>query len=627
MAKPKSKRKHKHKPKPQPERRPPAREPEPDSPAPLSGIFYAGAALIAISLLAASALVLQSVGSISLPGCGLESDCARAASSAWGRLGGITWLTTANLGLAYFVAVLVAWVVARGELGTALRWLVRAGAAVSLLLTIVMYANGYVCNYCLAAHGANIVFVIMLEGLVTGGAGASPKPAVTGFGSVFAIALFTLSVVQWQHERRVEAHDEKELQDSTQQIIQQPNNSNDVPTPIEGAFTGRYRLGPESAPIRIVIISDYQCPDCKQIEGQVRQILAERDDVSFSAKHFPFCTDCNPKAHKNLHPNACWAARAAETAGMLYGEDGFWKMHHWLFDRGGGFTKEELDAGLAELGFERQRFVSTMQSPQALELVSGDIDEAMSLGLRQTPMIFVNGVQLFGWRASNALIRTVNEVAATNPPAKTAAADRPPAALQKYVEEWLAQPERRLPPDQRDWTWGPADAAAEVIIWGDYQEPYTAELDARIRAVVDARDDVSYSFRHYPIDQSCNTSASRTMHPEACRASKAAEAAGRLGGLEAYWTMHIWLMSNQTSLTDEMLRGAAEQAGVDPDALLREMESPEVAAAIQEDGAAAKRQGLRGVPFAFVNSRYVVYWRLVGEPLPERIIERAVEGP
>ncbi|MCP3905767.1 MAG: thioredoxin domain-containing protein [Planctomycetes bacterium] len=608
--------------KPKHDRKPTASEPESPSPSPLSALFYVGCVLLAIAAVASGALVLQSVGSINLPGCGFESDCARAAKSAWGRLG-FTWLTTANVGLAYFLAVLVAWVVSRGTLGTGLRWVVRVGAIVSVLLPIVMFANGYVCNYCLGVHGANLVFVIMLEGLVTGG--RKQRGPVVPFASVLAIALFSLTIVQWQHERRVEAHDEKELEKSTKEIIDRPGTP-DVNSPIEGPFAGRYRVGPEEAPIRIVIISDYQCPDCKNIENQVRQILADRTDVSFSAKQFPFCTDCNPKAHKNLHPNACWAARAAEAAGMIGGEEGFWRMHHWLFDQGGSFTDANFPASLQELGFEPQQFIRTMSSPETLALVSSDIDEAISLGLRQTPMIFVNGVQLFGWRSPNALVRTVDEVAATNPPALTADVDRPPAALEKYVEEWRAQFTRQLPPDQNDWTWGPANAAARVMVWGDYQEPYTAQLDARIRAVVEARDDVSYSFRHYPIDQSCNSSASRTMHPFACRGSQAAEAAGRLGGREVYWKMHTWLMENQVPLDDAKISEGARAVGLDPAALLKEMQSPEVAAAIQEDGAAAKRQGLRGVPFAFVNSKNVVYWSLAGEPLPERIIEEAAAG-
>ena len=38
-------------------------------------------------------------------------------------------------------------------------------------------------------------------------------------------------------------------------------------------FTGRYRLGPESSPIRIVMLTDYQCVDCQRVEGEIEEIV------------------------------------------------------------------------------------------------------------------------------------------------------------------------------------------------------------------------------------------------------------------------------------------------------------------------------------------------------------------
>ena len=68
--------------------------------------------------------------------------------------------------------------------------------------------------------------------------------------------------------------------------------------------------------------------------------------------------------------------------------------------------------------------------------------------------------------------------------------DQPPKALQKYVNDWQAQRLRTLPSDGSEWPMGPADAdaAVKVVIWGDYLEPYTAELDERIRTIVDGVD-------------------------------------------------------------------------------------------------------------------------------------------
>ena len=187
------------------------------------------------------------------------------------------------------------------------------------------------------------------------------------------------------------------------------------------------------------------------------------------------------------------------------------------------------------------------------------------------------------------------------------------------------QPVRTMPHDSSPWVVERTGAVTDVVIWGDYQEPYTAELDGRVRAVVADNPAVRYFFRHYPIDQSCNPATPQTKHPLACRAAQAAEAAGRLGGNDLYWRMHAWLMGNQSGFNDETLRAAAVGMGLDADALFTEMDSTEVAQAIGEDAAAGKSFGLRGVPFFFVGGRYVPYWRLKGQRLAEHIIEIDVE--
>src|SRR5690606_18544077 len=121
--------------------------------------------------------------------------------------------------------------------------------------------------------------------------------------------------------------------------------------------------------------------DCQDIERQVEALLAQRSDLSVSHKHFPMCTDCNVyMGRANMHRNACWAARAAEAAGIVGGNDAFWKMHHWLFEVKGYFeTNADLERGLQRVGFaleQRKRFYEVLNSEQSLEPVKADIEEA-----------------------------------------------------------------------------------------------------------------------------------------------------------------------------------------------------------------------------------------------------------
>lgn len=599
----------------------------------MSPLSYAlGILFLAVCVFSSLMLVLEHF-EVHLPGCGPESGCERAADSIWGSVPGLGW-PTSFIGLAYFLGLFLAWLWARRGAAPGLRWLVRLGALASIVFIIIMFAGNYICPYCLTVHIANLAFLIVLERSERAETGSTPALATVAV--LFVITSVVLWPIKAQHGAAIERRAEAERQESQQQMIEslaQNNGDGQVVDPADPAepdklpFTGRYRLGPEAAPIRIVTISSYQCPDCRRIDGEIEQILAERDDVSFSYKHFPLCSECNKYAAErgiNQHPNGCWAARAAEAAGILYGEEGFWKMHRWLFAHHGSFTNRQLTEGLAELGFDRAEFIRVMtDETQTLPLVHADIDEGIDLGIHYTPMVFINGVELKGWNARNAVTRTVAEVAATNPPPRTAEFDQPPPAFDKYISDWWLAPPRRMPADTHDRSIGPDDAPARIVVWGEYQEPGTGRLDARLREIIADMPDVRYTFRHYPIDQSCNPSAARTLHPLACRASQAAEAAGRLGGTEAYWRMHEWLFANIDEFSDETLRAAAIEMDLDADALFAEMDSPEVAEAIEEDSRAGKRMGLRAIPFLFINERRVPRWRLEGQPVLETMIEKA----
>jgi protein-disulfide isomerase len=418
---------------------------------------------------------------------------------------------------------------------------------------------------------------------------------------------------------------ERDRSEAAERIIQQSRR---------GEFTGRYRVGPAEAPIRIVMFTDYQCGDCANVERQLKRLHETRDDLSISIKHFPFNSDCNQYITRRVHSNACWAARAAEAAGILWGPEGFWKMHEWLFGRRGRFESNEvLENGIRSLGYDPEGFVSVMTSDETLAAVSADIEEAHALGLHFTPMIYINGVELKGWNAPEALIRTVEEVAATNPPARSAASDRPPLALDKAVDDWRFQPELTLPPDEQPWVTGAgADARVRVVVWGDYQESGTARADSTIRGFASGRNDVSYAFRHFPFNSECNPKVEDQRHPLACMAARAAEAAGALGGNEAYWRMHSWLMENPGDCGEAGLKGRATEIGLDADAFWAAMRDPASQKNILDDVAAGDLlpqlrhgapKGIFAVPSVFVNERYIPRPWINGQSALTPILEEA----
>jgi protein-disulfide isomerase len=346
--------------------------------------------------------------------------------------------------------------------------------------------------------------------------------------------------------------------------------------------------------------------------------------VSLSVKHFPMCAECNPNA-PTMHPNACGAARAAEAAGIVGGAEGFWKMHAWLFAHDGSFTNDELDRGLRELGFERTSFLAAMHGPEALRNVQTDVAEAMKLGLSRTPMIFVNGVELRGWDAPNAVERAVAAAQTGGVVPATAAEDRPALALEKSLADWRQAPRVAMPPDAFPRTIGPEHAKVSIVVFGDFQEPNTSDVDVACRTMVSVRSDVQYAFRHFPADKACNPSAEKTLHPLACAAARVAEATAALAGIDVYWQMHDWLMRHPGDFGDANVSAEATRLGLDPDVLRDAAKLPELDRAIADDCAAAKKLGIDAIPFIFVDGRNVPRWKLGDENLLPRIVEEAAK--
>jgi protein-disulfide isomerase len=90
------------------------------------------------------------------------------------------------------------------------------------------------------------------------------------------------------------------------------------------------------------------------------------------------------------------------------------------------------------------------------------------------------------------------------------------------------------------------DGAPEVVVYGDYECPFCAAVEVRLRA-----QPLRVAFRHFPVTGS---------HPRALAAACAAEAAALQG---AFWEMHDALFDDQGRLEDPHLWALAERLGLD----------------------------------------------------------------
>lgn len=660
------------------------------------GLIGVCAALFASGMLVYSHLtgaVLPGCGSVQSSGGGLDigasdgpkSSCASNLAHPMGSLGGwkiglqalmkgqeipkiqpldAVW-PVSHLGATYFAAALAGWVmigVTGLRVPRLIAWIARLGLAFSLvyLTTIVI---GYVtkkeyCPYCLVSHAGNLLLWASMEiGMMQSRRSAGVIKEVGGTRvlvagmAAFAMATGALGALEFRHVEEMKAKDAAEAERTKQELAaqaaeaqkraEQAAKEEKVPWGPNG-FTGRYVLGPKQAQVRVVMLTDYQCPDCRFFEGEMFKLLEKYPDkVSLSVMHFPMDKGCNKYVGSTLHANACWAARAAEAAGIIAGSmaalegtdeakaanDAFWKMHKWLFSVKGEFTSDELKAKLPELGFkDTDGFIKVMTGGRTEANVKADVDVGEALGLYFTPMMFVNGVEIRGWRTNvGALTQTVEAALAANPPAMDAKNDRPALASQKYFEDWLKEPKKNPASDRTDRTTGPQDAPVDIVVFGDYNEENTKKVDALVRGFM-ASKPIRYTFRHYPGAKECNPSLPRDFFANGCMTARAAEAAAIAGGSEGFWKMHEFLFQNQQGISAARIKLGAGTLGLDSAKFEQAQADGRVNVAIQNDVMAGQGLGLRQIPTIYVNGKWVERWQREGDNVLERIIDHCAKN-
>ncbi|MEQ1891671.1 MAG: thioredoxin domain-containing protein, partial [Planctomycetota bacterium] len=360
-----------------------------------------GGVALAVGLGASGVLSLRHLGA-PLVGCGLDSPCTRALASAFARLPGLGW-PVAFLGAGYFAGLTLAWVLVAGAWPRSLAWLVRLGGVAALGFVAAAAWLAAPCPFCLAAQAAGLVFWWASERRC---ARARAPRAELGCAALFLAVLGGLALAEKRAERGRDAAAQAEVAAAAAQ---------DGPR----GFTGRHRIGPERAPLRLVLFVDYRCADCRRIDAEALALVRAHPGLSLSIKHFPLDDDCNRRARtlgRDPHPGACFAARAAEAAALAGGEQAFWRVHAWLFAREQELTSAALERELANLGLAPGSFLEQLHGVEAGARVTADVEEGLALGLEGTPAVFLNGVELREWRVPGALTRAVEALAAAAPP-------------------------------------------------------------------------------------------------------------------------------------------------------------------------------------------------------------------
>ncbi|MCH2135392.1 MAG: thioredoxin domain-containing protein [Phycisphaerales bacterium] len=597
--------------------------------------YSIGSALWAVALLllvgaaaAAGVMTLKGMGVLgeSLPGCGPQSACDAITNGPFGSIPGLNW-PVSFLGFAWFTGLIVAWSACLGGVPQGLKWLVRIGVVFSLMFLVVMVVEGALCPYCLTTHLCNIAFWGLVE-LSPNKEDQPTSPALVVWLASFAVVSLFLGLGD-AHRISIQAEVHQEAANQNMQEMQEAQAAPE--------FTGRYLMGPEDAAVKIVMFTDYQCPDCNRFERQIQNIMNRRDDVSLSIKHNPFNTDCNPYVPMTRHSMACAAAQAAEAAGILGGEEAFWQWHEFLMMNKGEFEpgkrQQRLPSLVEEMGFDRQNFMQVMASQAVQDLITEDVEEAQELGIFFTPMIFINGVQ-WKWAIPGApgLNTVVDQVAEAVAAGQQKSGPRQPdTKAQKIVADWRDSVVERENISPAGLRMNDVPGAVRVTVYGDYASDVTKRLlDDLEQATADTGVPISLSLRVYPFEHACNSRLPQRFEDRAgsCLAAHAAKAAALAGGEAAHKAVHDYALANQAHL-GQMDEGdwaaIAAGQGANPAEFIELLSSEEVEVMVQDDINEYRRLRHRHLPTLRVEQKIMPRWQMDGEPVIQRVLEEAAQ--
>ena len=148
--------------------------------------------------------------------------------------------------------------------------------------------------------------------------------------------------------------------------------------------------GNATGSVTVVEFADFECPVCRQLHDQLRNLLPNYPQVKFYFKDFPI---------EQIHP---WAKTAALAGRCAYNQKptAFWKMYDGFYDgqdliSATNAWDKAVDFA-AQAGLDQSAFKTCLTSSEAAAAVEASVANAKLLEVTSTPTIFVNGRRVVG---------------------------------------------------------------------------------------------------------------------------------------------------------------------------------------------------------------------------------------
>ena len=180
--------------------------------------------------------------------------------------------------------------------------------------------------------------------------------------------------------------------------------------------------------------------------------------------------------------------------------------------------------------------------------------------------------------------------------------------LQRY--RLLRQQARPIALRPDDPVRGNPSAPHTVVVFSDFQCPACrgfAEFSER-ELLPRFGNRLRLVYKHFPLEPECNSGLRHTVHPQACEAAFAAEAARELGGSAAFWKMHDLLFARQGGLEQGPWAELGQLVGLDGAAVADRVARRAALNRVLQDGQLGRAAAIDHTPTIFFDGRPVDDW-------------------
>jgi protein-disulfide isomerase len=172
-----------------------------------------------------------------------------------------------------------------------------------------------------------------------------------------------------------------------------------APPRVTVSTAGAAVVGPPSAPVRIVVFTDFECPYCREAEYTLKTLREQYGDrLSIYYMNYPL-------------PNHLYAQPAAVAATCAEAQGKYMAYHDYLFAHQEELKTADYAAWAEKAGLDRKAFEAYQASGEPKRRVEQHIREGVAAGVSSTPTFLVNGRLVTD---ADGLMRAVTEEAAAH---------------------------------------------------------------------------------------------------------------------------------------------------------------------------------------------------------------------